>query len=56
MAADTPEKQQAGEGASEKNDGNPIVIVSVRQPGRDCARCKGMVFRRPGCVSRPVQQ
>lgn len=24
----------------------------IRQPGRDCWRCKGMMFRRPGCQGR----
>ena len=28
------------------------VVTKQREPGVDCARCKGMMFRHPGCHAR----
>jgi hypothetical protein len=36
----------------EENDDEGDDAGVARVPGRDCFRCKGMVFRRPGCLAR----
>ena len=56
MTADAPlpdDTPEAEEDSSEEKGG--LVVVGVRQPGVDCWRCKGMMFRHPGCFRRPEQ-